>query len=511
MMLSSLVIVTSCRGESSAILNEGGTVAVNVNLIGTEFVESPVSSGKASLKQKGLSGNSRSSHSVLVNPSTQLLVEFNHVSENRAPLFQASTAKISGENLPLGTMFRVIAYRQSSGDYQTHQDYTVGQLAIPLALDNGVAYDMVTYSYGSTSLPSISQVETSNLNNAVVNYDDDNRDFMYQKQSFTPQNPNNILNIILAHKLAQITTIFDLRGDGSIEAINTPILSSHYTTGEIPLNSGNIKNRTGAATSLEVVFPGPYPNKTQSSVPLLVNADTEGVASGSFSANITIHGTSSEVNLPNAFSITPGRKQNLIIKFSKCGAYVGPGVWKDFMCHNLGADTNADPFTPSASIHGAKYQWGAQTGESGRYVSQDEDLNIIEPILGWNTTPTDSNSWSEVKTANDPCPSGYKVPSASEWNAVLVNNSTNYIGSNWTESITNYENGLMIGDGLFLPAAGMRGPAGEPYTRGLNGDYWTSTSYLNRGAYFMTFTVPDSRVSPNFIPTLGLSVRCISE
>jgi hypothetical protein len=32
----------------------------------------------------------------------------------------------------------------------------------------------------------------------------------------------------------------------------------------------------------------------------------------------------------------------------KCGAYIAPGEWKEFMCRNLGADPNAHPFYPSA-------------------------------------------------------------------------------------------------------------------------------------------------------------------
>jgi hypothetical protein len=39
-----------------------------------------------------------------------------------------------------------------------------------------------------------------------------------------------------------------------------------------------------------------------------------------------------------------------------CGAYVAAGVWKQFMCHNLGADASLDPFTPVQGIHGNLYQ-----------------------------------------------------------------------------------------------------------------------------------------------------------
>ncbi|MEY4107369.1 MAG: hypothetical protein RL181_1711, partial [Bacteroidota bacterium] len=48
-----------------------------------------------------------------------------------------------------------------------------------------------------------------------------------------------------------------------------------------------------------------------------------------------------------------GQSVRCIKESKKCGAYVAPNVWKEFMCHNLGvANPDADPFTPSWEING---------------------------------------------------------------------------------------------------------------------------------------------------------------
>lgn len=40
---------------------------------------------------------------------------------------------------------------------------------------------------------------------------------------------------------------------------------------------------------------------------------------------------------------------------NKCGAYIAPQVWKVFMCYNLGANTELDPFTYSDGVNGDLY------------------------------------------------------------------------------------------------------------------------------------------------------------
>nr|WP_264617175.1 FISUMP domain-containing protein [Elizabethkingia anophelis] len=514
----SLLSLSSCRTtDHENITAGGGIAAVKINLLGTEYASSDKPAKVASINQKGLNiDNSVQRYSVLVTPSSFISAEL-------APSTALnSMAAVSGNQLESGMKFRVLAYRQIDGTYQTYQDYTIGQPALPMMLDGGKAYDIVVYSYGVNALPTISANEQNNISSAKVNYDDTNRDFMYQKISYTPDgnNPNNTLDITLRHKIAQITAIINSGGMRNITNITGGLLTPHYSDGVVSLSSGVMSGRTTLSSGAALSFSG-LNTSTATSTPVFVNADTGGNATGGFSAAITIAGITKTINLPNSFKITPENKSNLTINLKRCGAYIGPNTdpanYKEFMCQNLGATEGIDPFSPEAGNHGAKYQWGAQTEEIGRYISQANDQINSGSISGWDSTPKPGGSWSDTsKTANDPCPSGYRVPTRAQWEAVIANNyNVERVGS-WANSIGNYTTALYFRNPsnirtLMLPAAGFRDSAGGALgRRGMYGFYWSSNEASSSYAYGLYF---DSSSVYEFYDerTLGISVRCVAE
>ena len=520
----SFLSLSSCRSaEHDNIVVGGGIAAVKINLLGSEYANSDKPAQVASINQKGaMVDNSVQHYSVLVTPSSFISAE---LTANRSLSSVPSSknlntfATVTGDQLGAGNKFRVIAYRQSDGTYQTYQDYTIGQSALPMMLDSGKAYDIIVYSYGVNTLPTISANEQTNISNATVIYDDSNRDFLYQKVSYTPDGntPNNILNITLRHKVAQITTILNSGSLGNITNITGGVLTPHYSNGLISLSSGVMSGRTSLSSGAGLNFSG-LNTTTVTSNPVFVNADTGGTVTGGFSANMTIGGTTKTINLPNSFKITPENKSNLTINLMKCGAYIGPNTdrayFKEFMCQNLGATEGIDPFSPEAGNHGAKYQWGAQTGESGRYISQADDQNNIGVISGWDSTPKPYGSWSDVsKTANDPCPSGYRVPTLYQWELVLDNNNLERVGS-WSND-GNYSSALYFRNPsnirtLMLPAAGYRRFFdGEISGRDFGGSYWSSSAD-DPNAGFLSFNNNSVYVTYDF-PSNGFSVRCIEE
>jgi uncharacterized protein (TIGR02145 family) len=192
-----------------------------------------------------------------------------------------------------------------------------------------------------------------------------------------------------------------------------------------------------------------------------------------------------------------------------CRAKVTATEYKNFMCYNLGAaNTSADPFTPTWEINGGYWQWGRSAEAAAGPTATDP---IDGAVSGWNTTNAANGSWADgSKTGNDPCPTGYRVPTKAQWLGVVANNTKTNLGT-FSSSATNYGAGAKFGDQLLLPAAGRRGSSdGSLGNRGSNGYYWSSTEFDSGGAWNLYFN-SSSANSDGSLRTNGRSVRCIED
>ncbi len=212
-----------------------------------------------------------------------------------------------------------------------------------------------------------------------------------------------------------------------------------------------------------------------------------------------------------------------------CGAYVAPGIWKEFDCYNLaaiGKTTNDDPFTPSWRLIGGYWQWGRKGpdsslwyntntehfahGPTGPGTSEANDGDIAE----WDSSYALDGAWSDTsKTANDPCPDGFRVPTKSQWMGVVDNNTPSTVGW-WSRSATNYSSARFFGSELMLPTAGTRyrgNGALDGGLRGNSGAYWSSSDSRMNEASYLYFSSSDASTYWPFSRLLGQSVRCIAE
>jgi len=139
----------------------------------------------------------------------------------------------------------------------------------------------------------------------------------------------------------------------------------------------------------------------------------------------------------------------------------------------------------------------------GKFIKQDE-----EPY-DWRTPQNDAlwNSGTEtipIKTANDPCPVGWRVPTEAELQSLLDS------GNEWGE--LNGVSGSYFGnetERLFLPAAGCRRLSdGRINCTEVYGRYWSSL--LEIYGVILLFGESTYSVSPA-ASAFGLSVRCVAE
>ncbi|RMZ57885.1 hypothetical protein D1632_16350 [Chryseobacterium nematophagum] len=294
-----------------------------------------------------------------------------------------------------------------------------------------------------------------------------------------------------------------------------------FPTGNLNITQGvNLTTASNYDTvfSYNVNIPGNYPGQTIPSTGVLGLTAT--LQAGQTPTNVGASGTI-------VFSITGTALTTGIASFTftfggqTCtftrtvvggGGPVNPGTVvmcgssKLWMTHNVGANMSANPDIPSAQIQGAKYQWGQPTP----LITQSDDISNPNPI----TMPfyNGNNSWAPTKTSTDPCPSGFRVPTTAEWNALIDNNSFTFEGTP-PSSPTNFGSVIHFhctnGNVLTLPFAGFRDSNnGAISTRGEQGHYWNSEVIGTRSKLF-TFSGP-ILFNGGTLAT-GMSVRCISQ
>ena len=186
------------------------------------------------------------------------------------------------------------------------------------------------------------------------------------------------------------------------------------------------------------------------------------------------------------------------------------------MDRNLGASQVATSST-DALAYGDLYQWGR--GADGHQLRNSVTTNSVSAndnpgnanfILdaGNNMSgnpgdwrdPQNIDLWQGVSGTNNPCPSGYRVPTSTEWEAERVS---------WSSSGP----AGAFASPLKLPMAGYRsGSNGTIMLADTHGDYWSSsivTSYMTKLSPSLFFYSAGSGVYDNNEHSQGFSVRCI--
>jgi uncharacterized protein (TIGR02145 family) len=182
-------------------------------------------------------------------------------------------------------------------------------------------------------------------------------------------------------------------------------------------------------------------------------------------------------------------------------------VWMD---RNLGASQVATAYNDQAG-YGDLFQWGRE--DDGHQVrtstTVEGDMSLTDQpghgnFITETTAPYDwaDNSWitrwldgDGKKSTADPCPTGWRLPTDSEWQSVIDYGSW----SNQTDAFSS---------ALKLPSAGFRlYNTGTVGYGGQYGRYWSSTPHTENGYYLNISS--DTAGIPHYTRATGFSVRCI--
>ena len=257
-----------------------------------------------------------------------------------------------------------------------------------------------------------------------------------------------------------------------------------------------------------------------------INAVAAGGATGSCA--VTVKQATATVDYVDEYGINHGK-----------GVALGDHVWAPVNCGYREAYTeNGTDY--KGFPYGKLYQWGRKYGQGlgdgyddGVMTTSEGSVTLEEgesqsnenrffsnPRFPYDWLSTrDATLWNSgtssapVKTAYDPCPTGWRVPTLDE----LSNLKNHY--SSWTTNNSNQNGYYFSGDydyidgcpQIFLPASGGRSYHGTPNDVDQYGRYWSSTPYESYD-FASLLNLWSGNVSTGGNPRgNGYSVRCLQD
>jgi uncharacterized protein (TIGR02145 family) len=326
---------------------------------------------------------------------------------------------------------------------------------------------------------------------------------------------NNGANLQIADCPTTITT----SACPSLAVITTTAISSITQTAAV---SGGIISYQGAsAITARGICWGTSPN------PTIANSLTSnGTGIGTFTSNLTglVAGTTYYVRAyaTNGSGTSYGNQVSFVAVnpppvfpagsvFCAAGQtaivdVTNPSTGKTWMDRNLGASQVATSSTDAAA-YGDLYQWGRRSdGHQCRNSATTTTLSSTDQpgngnfIVAPNTpndwrSPQNINLWQGLNGVNNPCPSGYRLPTETELDGERLSwSSNNSAGA--------------FGSTLKWSNVGGRLTTGVLNAVGTTARYWSST-IISGASRALAFETTNAYLTGSFARAFGFAIRCI--
>lgn len=276
------------------------------------------------------------------------------------------------------------------------------------------------------------------------------------------------------------------------------LTSSSVTTGGNITSSGEL-----AITAKGVVW------STSNNPTIILSTKTNDAGTTSFTSSITGLNADTKYYVrayaTNQSGTYYGNEISFTTRAASSFATVTGANGRIWMDRNLGASRVATS-SSDTSAYGDLYQWGRgsdqhQSRKSIIIATQSStdvpgNANFIlpnTPLTDWRN-PANVNLWQGVNGINNPCPTGFRLPTEAEWNTEL---------SSWT---TKNADGAYASP-LKLTVAGSRELTING--AGTSGSYWSSTISGDGSRYLNNSSAGSFVLTHN--RSYGGSIRCIKE